>query len=125
VADPCVSPKPCLSIMFDDSMPEVFPACAVTQAMAKQIEAQNSTVVPASRGENPPPWDVQQSPAASSNLTHSENTDAGLPLTKEQLIKDQQADPELPAIAEHTGAENNVRDSPVSYFMKNGVLMKK
>ena len=138
MADPCVSPKPCLSVVSDDSgieMSEVFLACAVTQAMAKQIEAEKSRVVPVSNSESPistsespMSCDIQQLPEMSNDLPSDENSvtpDAGPPLTREQLIKDKQTDPELRAIAQYAGEEHKVRDSPVSYFMKNGVLMRK
>ena len=46
-------------------------------------------------------------------------------LTQEQLIKDQQADPELTTIAQHAGSEQEVEDNPISYFKKHGVLMRK
>ena len=46
-------------------------------------------------------------------------------LTRDQLIKDQQADQELSVIAQRAGSEQEVRDYPVCYFMKNGVLMRK
>ena len=99
MADPCVSPKPCLSVVSDDSgikMSEVFPACAVTRAMAKQIEAEKSRMVPVSSSESPisssesqMSCDVQQLPEMSSDLPSGENRvtpDAGPPLTREQLI---------------------------------------
>ena len=46
-------------------------------------------------------------------------------LTRDQLIKDQQADQELSMIAQRAGSEQEARDYPVCYFMKNGVLMRK
>ena len=119
MADPCVSPKPCLSVVSDDSgieMSEDFLACAVTLAMAKQIEAEKSTMVPVSSSESPisgsenqMSCDVQQLPEMGSDLPSDENSDAGPLLTREQLIKDQQTDPELRAIAQHAGEEHEVR----------------
>ena len=44
-------------------------------------------------------------------------------LTRDQLIKDQQADQELLVIVQHAGSEQEAHDYPVCYFMKNGVLM--
>jgi len=41
------------------------------------------------------------------------------------LINDQQTDHELQTIAQHAGEECDVNDSPVAYFMSNGVLMRK
>ena len=46
-------------------------------------------------------------------------------MTREQLIYDHQVDPEQQTIAQHAGEEHEVRDSPVSYFMKDGALMRK
>ena len=43
MANPCVSTKPCLSVVSDETgneLSEVFPACAVTRAMARQMKAE-------------------------------------------------------------------------------------
>ena len=46
-------------------------------------------------------------------------------LTHDQLIKDQQADPELSGISQHTCSEKEAANHPVCYFMKGDVLMRK
>jgi len=131
MADPCVSPKPCLSVVSDDcsnEMSEVFPVCAVTRAMAKQNHIEKSTMAPTSSIDSAMPCNRQQPPEISCKSVGNEScvTPAtGPPLTRKQLIYDQQADPELRAIVQHAGEEHEVRDSPVSYFIKGGVLMRK
>ena len=105
-----------VSIVSDDvgaEMSEVIPACSVARAMARLMEAVDK------------PGEDQQS-----DLVHSQAVMTVLlrglaQLTREQLINNQQADPELQAIAQHAGEEHYMRDSPVSYFMKNRVLMRK
>jgi len=109
-------------------MSDIFPACAVTQAMVKQNEVEKFMMAPTSSNDNPMPCARQQPPEMSSEPVSNESCvtpGTGPPLTREQLINDQQADPEPRTIAQHVGEEYEVRNSPVLYFMKNGVLMRK
>ena len=87
-------------------------------------------------GGGPMPCEIQQPSLTSSEQPSQANSKqvssdgsvtigASLPLTSEQLINDQQADPELQTIVQHAGKEHDVRDSPVSHIMKNGVLLMK
>ena len=46
-------------------------------------------------------------------------------LTRDQLIKDQQVDPELSVIAQHALSEKEAANHPVCYFLKADVLMRK
>ena len=46
-------------------------------------------------------------------------------LTRDQLIKDQQVDPELSIIAQHAFSEEEAANHPVCYFLKADVLMHK
>ena len=88
-------------------------------------------------GGGPMPCEIQQpsltsseQPSQASNKQVSSDGSGALgaspPLTSEQLINDHRADPELQTIiVQHAGKEHDVRDSPVSHFMKNGVLFRK
>ena len=55
------------------------------------------------------------------------NTDVdGSPLqTHSQLMRDQQADPELDAFFQEAITEEEAQDNPVCYFKRDGVLMSK
>lgn len=46
-------------------------------------------------------------------------------LTRQQLIKDQQSDPELAALSLDALTEEEAQDQPVCYFKKAGILMRK
>ena len=76
-------------------MLEVFPACAVTRAMTKQMTVKKSARAPTSNSENPTPCSME--PLSKMNSEPASNGNRVTPplLTREQLIDDQQADPEL------------------------------
>lgn len=46
-------------------------------------------------------------------------------LTQDRLIKVKKADQELTVIVQHASSEQEARDHPVCYFMKNDILMQK
>ena len=95
MANLCVSP--CLSVASDDGsneMSEVLSACAVTPAMAKQNQVEKSTTAPTSSIDSPMPCNRQQPPEISCEPVGNESC-VSPRLTREQLIYDQQADPEL------------------------------
>lgn len=46
-------------------------------------------------------------------------------LTRNQLIQDQQADPELTTLAQEALTEEEAQVNPVCYFKKSGILMRK
>ena len=53
------------------------------------------------------------------------DTDGNPPLTRSQLIRDQQADPELVALSHTSITEEEAQDYPVCYFKRTGILMCK
>ena len=53
------------------------------------------------------------------------DTDGNPPLTHSQLIRDQQADPELVALSHTSITKEEAQDHPVCYFKRTGVLMCK
>lgn len=50
--------------------------------------------------------------------------DSSPPLTRSQLIQDQQADPELVILSQEAITEE-AQDNPVCYFKRDGVLIRK
>ena len=59
------------------------------------------------------------------NHDMSVDTDGNPPLTRHQLIQDQQADPELVALSQASITEEEAKDHPVCYFNRTGALMCK
>ena len=53
------------------------------------------------------------------------DTDDNPPLTRSQLIRDQQVDPELVALSHTSITEEEAQDYPVCYFKRIGFLMCK
>ena len=51
--------------------------------------------------------------------------DSSPPLTRSQLIQDQQADPELVILSQEAITEEEAQDNPVCYFKRDGVLIRK
>ena len=119
MSEPCVSPKPQLNETSEDGdmqIPDIFPSCAVTMAMAsksKQFPPQ-SDCVPQSddAAPNDPHLNLAETfishdRTVSNAIPKTSNSDKSvdLVLTRDQLIKDQQADPELSVIAQRAFSE--------------------
>ena len=119
MSEPYVSPKPQLNEISEDGdmqIPDIFPSCAVTMVMAsksKQLPPQ-SDCVPQSddAAPNDPHLNlaetfISHNRTVSNAIPKTSNSDksADLVLTRDQLIKDQQADPELSVIAQRTFSE--------------------
>ena len=133
MTDPCMCSTPRLSTESEESELQrsgVFPSCAVTRAMAKKNADSAGDTMTELVGQ------MDNSLTDLSTLSHSnEPHSTKVPgeqgaltsprLTRDQLIKDQQADQDLSIIAQRAGSEQEARDYPVCYFMKNGVLMRK
>ena len=108
----------------------VFPSCAITRAMAKKNadNARDTMMELVGQMDNSL---TDLSVLSHSNKPHStkvtgEQVALTSPrLTRDQFIKDRQADQELSVIVQCAGSEQEARDYPVCYFIKNGVLMRK
>ena len=133
MTDPCMCSTPRLSTESEESELQrsgVFPSCAVTRAMAKKNADSAGDTMTELVGQ------MDNSLTDLSTLSHSNEPHStkvpgeqgaltSLRLTRDQLIKDQQADQDLSIIAQRADSEQEARDYPVCYFMKNGVLMRK
>ena len=141
MAEPCVSNKPQINEASEDNgmpIPDIFPACAVTRMMArrkKELVSQS--------GCTPQSDDVAADDThpnlADTFISHDKNVSTEVSeevpsvvdervdsvLTRDQLIKDQQVDPELSVIAQHVLSEKEAANHPVCYFLKADVLMRK
>ena len=103
-------------------VPGVFPSCAIIHAMARQLKESEVDHLPNGTDEgyvqNLTESSVvcdQEGPEI--NLLGSHNmpvdTDVNPPLTRSQLIRDQQADPELVALSHTSITEEEAQDHPV------------
>ena len=133
ITDPCMCSTPRLSTESEESELQrsgVFPSCAITRAMAKKNTDSAGDTMTELVGQ------MDNSLTDLSTLSHSNEPHStkvtgeqgaltSPQLTRDQLIKDQQADQDLSIIAQRAGSEQEARDYPVCYFMKNGVLMRK
>ena len=96
-ANPCVSDAPSHDVSGPvEAVPGLFPACAVTRAMAQRVMESG----------NP---EVMQNPV----------------LSPERLVEEQTNDPELCKLREQAVSETKACKVPVCYFMQGNILMQK
>ena len=129
MVNPCMSPNPHLSSGPEEielNVPGVFPSCAITRAMTHKLKENkvNSLLdtdsLAVTNKEEP------ELPNKLEDHDMPKNADdSSPPLTRSQLIQNQQADPELFALSKETITEEEAQDNPVCYFKRDGVLMRK
>ena len=133
MVNPCVSPNPQVSTVQEDieqHVPGLFPSCAVTRAMARKENEQRS-ILGISDKEMPHENVTVESnsPNPNGKVLREDilppQLEGSPPLTRKQLIKDQQSDPELGALIQDALTEEEAQDQPVYYFQKVGILMRK
>ena len=104
----------------DENGPEVYPACAITRAMAKHADP------PVNLGET---FLVQDSPSLANRIeldVTGKNNDPTHPgVGRETLIMEQENDPELLGLAAEAMTEEEMNVTPEGYFKQSGVLMRK
>ena len=104
----------------EEDRPEVYPACAVTRAVAKHANP------PVNLGET---FVAHDSPSPADHVAldaHSENNDpTHLGVGREQLMMEQENDPELVKLTAEAVTEEDMNLMPESYFKQSGVLMRK
>ena len=120
--------------MCVDDIPEVFSSCAITRAMAKHTRDEESTeslvnlgdtflahsddisktLEDRSRGES----ETLNCPFNDQDITH--------PIVeREQLMREQENDPELRELAKDVVSNEDVTTTPECFFMQSGILMRK
>ena len=137
MANPCVSANPELNTNPEEmelNVPSVFPSCAITHAMTHQLKesevdrllngtdegyAQNLTESSVVGGQEGPEINLLQ------NHDMPVDADGNPPLTRSQLIQDQQADSKLVTLSQTSITEEEAQDYPVCYFKRTDVLMYK
>ena len=120
-------------------IPDLYPSCAVTRAMAKKAILKNSnsdidltnTFIGQYFND-----EIKKSldPSLSDNQTHSSMSCHSSPrsidqghdtLSKSQLIQEQQTDPEISKLIFRALPEDEISQVPMCYYIKNGILMRK
>ena len=142
VVNPLVTDTPNIDQTDDpieQEIPDLYPSCAVTRAMAKKAILKNSnsdidltdTFIgqyfdnEIKKSLDPSLSDTQTD---SSMSCHSSprSIDHGHDMwSKSQLIQEQQTDPEISKLIFRALPENKISQVPICYYIKNGILMRK
>ena len=142
VADPLLTSTPCVDQPPDpieQEIPDLYPSCAVTRAMAKKAKQNNGmqdisladTLIgqsfydEISNSLSPSQSDIQTDfdiPRSNTDLSPSISNDQ---LSRSQLCKEQHSDPEISPLFDRALDENKMSQVPVCYYVKNDILMRK
>ena len=142
VVDPLLTNTPCVDQPPDpieQKIPDLYPSCAVTRAMAKKANQNNGmqdinladTLIGQSfNDEISDSLSLSQSDIQTDFDTSRSNTDLSpsIPndqLSRSQLCKEQHSDPEILSLFERALDENEMSQVPVCYYVKNDILMRK
>ena len=146
VVDPLLTNTPCLDQQPDpieQEIPDLYPSCAVTRAMAKKAKQNNGmqdisladTLIGHSFNDeisnslSPSQSDIQtdfDTSRSNLDLSPSISTDQGHDqLSRSQLYKEQHSDPEISPLFDRALDENEMSQVPVCYYVKNDILMRK
>ena len=134
IADPKVTSKPVTLVStekLEEVIPGIFPSCAVTRASAKK--AQEELVSNDSKSSEDDFIDLSETFLdlyKDPGLKHptdlcSYMDKKDMALSKSNLIVEQEKDPELSPLFGLSMSEDDIKNVPVGYFVKNGVLMRK
>ena len=142
VVDPLLTSTPCVDQLPDpieQEIPDLYPSCAVTRAMAKQAKQNNGmqdinladTLIghsfydEISNSLSPSQSDIQTDfDTSRSNLDLSPSI-SNDQLSRSQLCKEQHSDPEISPLFDRALDENEMSQVPVCYYVKNDILMRK
>ena len=119
---------------------ELFPACAVTRAMARARSSSRVSVEQNEHQQSTPNlnMDSQQLDLADTFLKHSpivspsnlaeqqvDELDFNHALSGQNLIKEQESDSEMQSLSQYAVSEKEAAVIPSCYYWKEGVLMRK
>jgi transposase InsO family protein len=139
VVNPLVTANPSLDQIdpIEIEIPELYPGCAVTRAMAKKALS-NEVEISLSdtfMGHLPEVTstsvhdhiDLNSSdPSVSTSSNNSSNQGEEFSqLSKSQLLKEQENDPELNSLFQMAITDSEIDQVPTCYYLKNGILMRK
>ncbi|XP_061190377.1 uncharacterized protein LOC133198276 [Saccostrea echinata] len=139
VPDPIICEKPSLIAEVEEENKELFPSCAITRAMAKKLGHDkqkldtgkdfsvdlNGTFLSEmleSEGHISP---ENQKSKSKSNVLGLEEMLDNTPLTRVELISEQESDAELQGLIEQAMSPEETEKVPVGYYKNQGVLMRK
>ena len=142
VVDPLLTSTPCVDQLPDpieQEIPDLYPSCAVTRAMAKKANQNHGmqdidladTLIGQSFNDeisnslSPSQSDIQTDfDTSRSNLDLSPSI-SNDQLSRSQLCKEQHSDPEISSLFDRALDENEMSQVPVCYYVKNDILMRK
>ena len=146
VVDTLLTNTPCVDQLPDPiehEIPDLYPSCAVTRAMAKKANQNNGmqdinlaeTLIGQSFNDeisnslSPSQSDIQtdfDTPRLNPDLSPLISYDQGHDqLSRSQLCKEQHSDPEISLLFERSLDDNEMSQVPVCYYVKNDILMRK
>ena len=128
--NPIMTNKPCsipISTVVEQEIPNLYPSCAVTRAMAKQQKLENNK-----RDELESSYDLSdtflthlfESSSAKTQGIKNDTTDTKS-LSTSNLINEQKNDPEIAVLIQQAFDEREISDQAMGYFIKNDILMRK
>ena len=142
VVDPLLTSTPCVDQPPDpieQEIPDLYPSCAVTRAMAKKANQNNGmqdinladTLIGQSFNDE---ISNSLSPSQSDIQTDFDTSRSDLDLSpsisndqqsRSQLCKEQHSDPEISPLFDRALDDNEMTQVPVCYYVKNDILMRK
>ena len=142
VVNPLVTETPNIDQTDDpieQEIPDLYPSCAVTRAMAKKAILKNSNADidltdtfigqyfnnEIKKSLDPSLSDTQTDSSKSCHSSPRSNDQGHDTLSKSQLIQEQQTDPEISKLIFRALPEDEISQVPMCYYIKNGILMRK
>ena len=142
VVNPLVTDTPSIGqtdYPIEQEIPDLYPSCAVTRAMAKRAILKNSNsdidLTDTCIGQylnneiktslDPSLSDTQTDSSMSCHSSPRSIDQGHDMLSKSQLIQEQQTDPEISKLIFRTLPEDEISQVPMCYYIKNGILMRK
>ena len=142
VVNPLVTDTPNIGQTDDpieQEIPDLYPSCAVTRAMAKKAILKNSnsdidltdTFIgqyfnnEIKKSLDPSLSDIQTDSSMSCHSPPRSIDQGHNMLSKSQLIQEQQTDPEISKLIFRALPEDEISQVPMCYYIKNGILMRK
>ena len=124
---------------IEQEIPDLYPSCAVTRAMAKKAILKDSNFDTdltdtfigqyfnneIKKSLDPSLSDTQTDSSMSCHSSPRSNDQGHDTLSKSQLIQEQQTDPEISKLIFRALTENEISEVPMCYYIKNGILMRK
>ena len=142
VVNPLVTDTPNIGQTDDpieQEIPDLYPSCAVTRAMAKKAILKNSnsdidltdTFIgqyfnnEIKKSLDPSLSDIQTDSSMSCHSPPRSIDQGHDTLSKSQLIQEQQTDPEISKLIFRALPEDEISQVPICYYIKNGLFMRK